>query len=232
MTNKTCCVSIKLFYDERLNYLNQLFIENKKDEWILWREETRQGADRIINRGDDARNEDGDPMNGEADAGDGYPQAVKRKKMGREIDEIYNDLKSTYDPSRRTTVMPDDDKGDLNTKEDVIKQLIYFMKDVSILKQKVLYNFMLIGRNFKDLNAKYKVTNAELDDIMKNNFKDNINPLKGYSRPMRCRYIQFHELSLMFNKIMLCYPNSPSEILNNVSKLEVKMEHDTEFDWK
>ena len=152
--------------------------------------------------------------------------------MGRGIDEIYNDLKSTYEPSRRETVMPNEDKRDFDSKEDVIKQLICIIKDTNILKQKILYNCMLIGRNFKDLIDKYKVTNTELDDIIINNVKDCVNPLKGYSRPMRCKYMQLHELSLKYNKVMWCCPNSPSEILNNISKLEVKIERDTEFDWK
>jgi len=51
MTSKACCVNIKHYYEERLNLLNWFLTGDDKDRWEEWREETRQGADGVINNG-------------------------------------------------------------------------------------------------------------------------------------------------------------------------------------
>ena len=139
------------------------------------------------------------------------------------ISIIYEQLKSSYNP-KRLSAMNDEDKNEPRNKTAAIKQLIGLIKEIDMYKQKIMYNYILIGRNIEQLMNKYKVSNSALDNIFKN--------YKGFSRPMRSKYMSLYNLAMKYNKLMFICPTSVAHVLNNLSKLEEKIVNDAEFDWK
>lgn len=125
--------------------------------------------------------------------------------------------------------MPTEDKDkSFAKKADVIKHLCSLISDTDMLKQKLMYNYIRIGHDFKTLMTKYKVSNVELDKILRNKQIC----LGGYSRPMRSKYMALYDIAMEYNAIMYTSPNSISNVLNNLNNLKFKMSEDKGFDWK
>jgi len=116
----------------------------------------------------------------------------------------------------------------LSKKSDVINHLCNLITNANMLKQNLMYNYICIGRDFKVLINKHKVSNVKLDKVLTNNRIC----LKGYSRSMRSKYMKLSDIAQKFNAFAYTAPKSISDVLNNLRKLEEKMSEDTDFDWK
>jgi hypothetical protein len=121
-------------------------------------------------------------------------------------------------------MMPDKDKEEVKLlAKDNIKQTIDIYKESQYLHSKIIFNYCLIGRNFKSLKDDFNFSNEALDK----EFKD----YKGLSKSMRNNYIKLHNLSMDFTKIM--HATAPiRDITKYIKYLKECMTNDKEFDWR
>ena len=120
-------------------------------------------------------------------------------------------------------MMNEKDKEEKLFAKDNIEQIINIYKESELLHSKLIFNYCIMGRILKKVKDDFNFSNEELD----NEFKG----YKGLSKSMRNNYIQLHNLSKNFTKIM--HVTAPiRDIMQYFKYLKDFMVNDKEFDWR
>ena len=121
-------------------------------------------------------------------------------------------------------MMPDKDKEEVKLlAQDNIEQIINIYKESEYLHSKLIFNYCMMGRILKKVKDDFNFSNEALDK----EFKD----CKGLSKSMRNNYIQLHNLSMDFSKIM--HATAPiRDIMQYFKYLKDFMVNDKKFDWR